>query len=486
MDFFDVENVRSVLKARWLRRPGKTPVLRGVGIDSREDLTGRIFVAIKGETHDGHGFLDAAVRAGAGLLIVEHEVQATAVTPAAAEVGILHVENSRRALGKLAQAYRRTLRGTRVIAVTGSAGKTTTKRLIHGVLATQMQGSASPRSFNNDIGLPLTILHSRLSDKYLVVEVGTNAPGEIAQLASLAEPDLAVVTSIGRAHLEGLGSVEAIAREKASLLTFLRPKGMAILNADAPALRMHFKLAQHRVLFGEAPDADLRLTGRGLHQRAGQGQPPFWFEVNSRHRFDLHLPGKHNAMNALAAVAIGRRLGLEDDSIAIGLRGVRPAAMRMTAQRIGDVTIYNDAYNANPDAVIASLNAFAEITADVPRRVVILGDMLELGPAGPDLHREIGRHLATINAQTKIDAAVLIGELSAFTASEAARQMPSDRIYAFTQLDAATSAQIGTIIRPGDAVLIKASRGMGLERLLSALEAEHAAHLTRAPHSLTA
>lgn len=475
MTFFDVENLRSVLGAKWLRRPvegSRGAALVGVGIDSREDLTARAFIAIQGQTHDGHDFLHAAVESRAGLLIVEKNAGGAIETlPLAPHVGVLHVESTRKALSKLALSYRRTLRGTKVIAVTGSAGKTTTKRLIDGVLSRGggMQGTASPKSFNNDIGLPLTILQARPSDKYLLVEIGTNAPGEIAQLAAIAEPDLAVITCIGRAHLEGLGSLEAIAREKASILTHLQPDGVAILNADAPLLRSHFKLAKQRVLFGESEDAELRLTKRGNNAVVG-ARCPFWFEINHRHRFNLALPGKHNAINAMAAVAVGRRMGLDDEVIAIGLESVEPSGMRLTPQQIGPITIYNDAYNANPDSMIAALDTFAELTGTARRRILALGDMLELGDAGPPLHREIGQHILRANAQAEIAHVVVVGTLSAFTAAELTRHWSNDRVSAFAALDDKAAAHIAQLLQPGDAVLLKASRGMGLERAIPAIE----------------
>lgn len=470
MTFFEIENLRSVMGAKWLRRPSDVAfklTLTGVGIDTREDLSGRAFIAIKGQSHDGHAFVQQAVEAGARLLIVEREpIPSLNEQRLPSQVGVLIVDDTRRALSKLALAYRRTLRGTRVIAVTGSSGKTTTKRLIDGVLSTLMQGTSSPKSFNNDIGLPLTILSARLSDKYLVVEIGMNAPGEIAQLAAIAEPDIAVITMIGRAHLEGLGSVEAIAREKASILNHIQPNGVAVVNADVPLLRPHVRLIKTKVLFGESDDADIRLTSRGLASTAEHAAGNLqWFEINHRQRFQLALPGKHNAMNALAAVAVGRRLGLDDDAITAGLRTVKPEAMRMTPIHFGGMTIYNDAYNANPDAMIAALNTFAELTPDALRRVVILGDMLELGAASPELHREVGRHILNVDSQTAIHHAVFVGEQSAFAAADVSRTWTNNRITVATSLDAASMDMILGVLRPGDSILLKASRGMGLERL---------------------
>jgi UDP-N-acetylmuramoyl-tripeptide--D-alanyl-D-alanine ligase len=465
VSFFTADNIRSVTGGRWLERSAKEPKLTGVGTDTREDLREKIFVAIKGETHDGHAFLEQAVKAGAALLIVEQEIDRANIPPG---IGTLHVDNTRRALAKLALGYRRTLRGTRVIAVTGSAGKTTTKRLIDGVLSTTLQGTSSPKSFNNDIGVPLTILQARLSDKYLIVEIGTNNPGEIAQLAAMTEPDIVVITSIGRSHLQGFGSIDAVAKEKTAILQHLQPSGLAILNADTSLLRPHLKLVKSRVLFGESEDADLRLTGRG----GDADGKHWWLEVNNRQRFNIALPGKHNAINALAAIAVGRRMGLDDEQIGRGLAAVVPAGMRLTPQQIGGITVYNDAYNANPESMIAALDTFAELTSlhSGRRRIVILGDMLELGDAGPELHREIGRHVLTVDLQTRIDHAVFIGERSAFAAAEVARQWPSERVTALSAVDAESMRVLAGLLKPGDIVLIKASRGMGLERLLTAIE----------------
>jgi UDP-N-acetylmuramoyl-tripeptide--D-alanyl-D-alanine ligase len=236
-----------------------------------------------------------------------------------------------------------------------------------------------------------------------------------------------------------------------------------VLNADVPLLRPHLKLAKTRVLFGESEDADLRLTARGLIDGEAATQ---WIEINGRLKFELRLPGKHNAINALAAVAVGRRMGLDDDAIAAGLTSVKPDAMRMTPQAIAGMTVFNDAYNANPDSMIAALDTFAELTGPAKRRVVILGDMLELGPTSPELHREIGRHILRIDQTCRIDHTVFIGEQSAFAASEVAKHWPNVRVTVVPALDAKTIAFTLQLLQPDDAVLVKASRGMGLERII--------------------
>ncbi len=464
-DLFDIEQIRSACSGKWLQKADKPPHITGVGIDSREDLTAKVFVAIKGAAHDGHDHLAQAVERGARLLIVEHERVASLKLP----VGLyaMHVESTRKALGKIAHAYRQSLRGTKVIAVTGSSGKTTTKRLIHGAMSATLHGAAAAKSFNNDIGVPLTLLAGKSSDKYLIVEIGTSAPGEIANLAEIAEPDIAVITMIGRSHLEGLGSVEGVAMEKGSLLRSLSSDdGVAIVNADYPLLRPHLKRVKTRFLFGERADADVRLTARGPAESGGG----WFFEMNGRTRFEIALPGKHNAINALAAVAVARRMGMNDDDIRRGLLTVKPEAMRMTPQVAAGATFYNDTYNANPDSMIAALDTFAELAGSAARRIVILGDMLELGGNAPELHAEIGSHIVRINDRCGLNHAMLIGPHMTHAAQEIGNGWEKKRLSTFESLNDEAVRAARKLIRKGDAVLVKASRGMGLERLIAAFE----------------
>jgi len=462
MTFFACDNLRAVTSGRWLRRPADGVDLVGVGTDTRADLAGRIFVAIVGARFDGHDFLGQAAEAGAALAIVERRRPLGALPR---QFGVLLVDDTRRALAQLALAYRRTLRGTKVVAVTGSCGKTTTKHMIHAVLATTHQGTAAIKSFNNDIGVPLTILNARPSDRYLVVEIGSNAPGEVSQLGNIAEPDIAVITNIGRSHLQGFGSLEGVAREKGSLLACLCAKATAILHADAPLLAPYAKPVQSVITFGESDHADLRLTDRG---RCGDG---YFFEVNGRVRFDLALPGAHNALNALAAVAVGRRFSVPDADISRALGSLAPAPMRMAVQTVGRVVIYNDAYNANPDSTAAALDTFIEAAGQAKRRIVVLGDMLELGDDAAPLHREIGRRLIDVDSRRSIHHAVLIGPLATHIADAVARVWPESR---YTHLPALNDGAIDDIIgmlRPGDAILVKASRELRLERLVDAVHA---------------
>jgi UDP-N-acetylmuramoyl-tripeptide--D-alanyl-D-alanine ligase len=464
MSFLAGDNLRALAGGRWLQRPAGDDDPIGVGTDTRDNLNGKVFIAIRGERFDGHDYLKAAADKGAILAIVDRELAADALPE---RMGVLLVDDARRALARIALAYRRTLSAMKVIAITGSSGKTTTKRLVHAVLSSALPGSAARKSFNNDIGVPLTILAARPQDRYLVVEIGTNAPGEVAPLAAIAEPDIAVMTNIGRAHLGGFGSIEAILHEKTALLSHLSSEGTAIINADSPGLADYARAAPTVVQFGESPAADLQLTARGRHDHAPHIG---WFEINGRFRFDLSLPGRHNALNALAAVAIGRRFGLTDAQISAALGAVEPEPMRMMKEDLGDLVVYNDAYNANPDSMAAALDTFGELAAGARRRIIILGDMLELGADGPALHREIGQRIIDLDGRIGIDHAVLIGELVAHIADALAAAWPESRFTIMPQLNDATGRIIIDLLRPGDAVLVKGSRGLELERLIAMLD----------------
>jgi UDP-N-acetylmuramoyl-tripeptide--D-alanyl-D-alanine ligase len=477
MSFFDPDNLRAVTSGRWIQRASSRRETIGVGIDTRGDLDRRVFVAIRGDTHDGHRYLPAAAIAGATLAIVD-EPTLPPGTPS--DLGVLAVDDTRRALARLALGYRRSLPATKVIAITGSSGKTTTKRLVHAVLGSSLTGTAAPRSFNNDIGVPLTLLAVQPRDRYVVVEIGANAPGEITGLARLAEPDIAVITSIGRAHLAGFGSLDAIAREKASLLGHLRPGGLAVLSADAPGLAKCARAPGPVVRFGAAPGADLRLTDRG-----GAGGS-WWFEVNGRMRFDLALPGRHNAVNALAAVGIGRRFGLDDAPISAALARVDPEPMRMARERLplprrtadeGTFDLYNDAYNANPESMAAAIETFVEAAGEARRRFLVLGDMLELGDETESLHAELGRHVIDADSRCAIEHAFFVGPRARVAADRVRRVWPAKRCTVTGETTEAVADDVTDAIArglarrlgAGDAVLLKASRGIGLERVAEAL-----------------
>lgn len=452
MSFWSPENLRRVVGGEWVVPPAAGARVEGVCIDSRAVRPGRVFVAIRGDRTDGHLYLADAARAGAGVLIVEDEGAARS-----AEAPAVRVADTREALLRLGAAYRKTLTGTRVIAVGGSNGKTTTVRLLEAVLSSARRGTASAKSFNNAVGVPLTILGAGPEDEFLICEVGTNAPGEIAQLAAVVEPDVAVITSIGREHLEGLGSLEGVLREELELLRFVRPGGAAVLNADAPGLvagAAGMRGVGRIVTFGHAGGADLRI-GEVRHEGAGVR-----FGIAGRGTFVLPLVGRHNASNAAAAVAVAEQLGLSGDQIASGLQLVRGAAWRLERATIGGVDVLNDAYNANPDSMRAALETLADVSGGAARRVVVLGDMLELGEHAEGAHREIGELVARMG----VDVAVFVGPNMRHAAAAAPGSVHIDAA------DEAKLAEVAGLMRPGDCVLLKGSRRMGLERVVRALE----------------
>ncbi len=460
MSFFTADNVATVTGGRWMTPPAGDEPLRGIGIDTRADLDGRAFVAIRGATHDGHDFL--AMASGARVLVVDRAPPARQLD-ARTTAGVLLVNDTRAALGRLAAAWRQALTKTVVIAVTGSCGKTTVKSLLDAVLSKRLAGCTAPRSFNNDIGLPLAILAARADDRYLVLEIGANSPGEIRQLSKIARPDIGVITMIGRAHLQGFGSIENVTAEKATMLKYLQGRRLAVVNADAVGLRRHLHHAGHVVLFGESKDAGLRLTGWAARGNGGR------LQVNNRTHFDLGLPGRHNAVNALAAVAVARQMGLDDRDITAALAASRPVAMRLSRHDVGAVTFYNDAYNANPDSTAASLESFIHLAADAPRRVLVLGDMLELGNNAAEQHREVGRRVIELDRQLRIDQLVLVGALSSHTAEPILDQWPRQRVTMLRDLDRSTAAAVAATLQPGDAVLLKGSRELGLEAVIDAV-----------------
>lgn len=457
MSFWESENLRLVMGGTWMALPAGQRIT-GLSTDSRALTPGQMFLAIKGDSHDGHRHV-AEVAGRAPLAVIDDT--AALPVPLPQGLGILKVSSTRRALLRLAAAYRRTLEGTRVIAVAGSNGKTTTVRLIESVLRQAASGTASLKSFNNDIGVPLTILGAKPGDGYLICEVGTNSPGEVARLAQVVEPDIAVITSIGREHLEKLGSLQGVAREEASVMEHVRRGGAGVFNADSPHLpeaiaALAVKPAT-RIGFGFGPGADVRVV------EVAQDARGLAFKLNDGSTFRLGLLGKHNAGNAAAAVVVGRRMGLSDVKIAAGLLAARGPEMRLERSEIGGVCVLNDAYNANPDSMRAGLEALREVGVGAGRRVAILGDMLELGDHTRAEHRDIGRLLSE---RTDLDVIVLVGP-----SMKAAAEVLGARAAWVPDMDERHAPEVAGDLRAGDVVLLKGSRRMRLERLVVALKA---------------
>jgi len=464
---FSFTEIAAITRGTWLAPPlnaahptdGETSFLSGVGIDSREDLRGRIFFAIRGEQHDGNDYIRAAAGAGAAMMVVER----TSADIGEINVPVLRVESTRRALADLARAHRARLCRTKVIGITGSVGKTTTRALLDGILRSRLRGTASIKSFNNDIGVPLTILSASPQDDYLIIEIGTNAPGEIDALASIAQPHIAIITAIGCSHLEGLGSIAGVIDEKGAILEHVPDGGLCIIPADVPALAERSQRTR-TIRFGETPSADLRLASCRVAADATE------FITHDGARFRINLPGRHNAVNAMIAVAAARELGLDDNSIRAALASVHPPPMRMQRVDLHGITFWHDAYNANPESMRAALETFRELTPNAPRRILFLGDMLELGRASHDLHAELGERIASLHAHTPISHLVLLGSFAGAIRSGIGSAVPDESISLHAHLDDEALRAVRDLLLPGDHILLKASRGIGLERIIAFLE----------------
>ena len=426
-------------------------VLEDVTTDSRQVTPGQLFLALKGDKFDGADYAATALQQGAGLALVQRP---------APELGErqLVVPDTLAALARLTHWWRRQM-PAQVVAVTGSAGKTTTKDLIAAICMEAGPTVATLATENNEIGVPKTLLRLRPEDCYCVLEFGMRGRGQIRQLAEVACPAVGVITLIGDAHLGLLGSREAIAESKAELLPVLGTSGTAILNADDFFFPLLKGMCDGNVIsFGFAEGAQVRCL-EVLEEALGHVRARVQL-ADDAIELTVPLPGRHNLANALAAAAAGLALGMTPGQIKTGIEGYGGLEMRgeIIAGPNGSVLI-NDAYNANPTSMAAGLQM---LKGAAGRKVLVFGDMLELGEAGPAAHREVGR----LAARVPVTLLVTIGELAAFAAETAAELGVEVRV-ANTPEEAAEA--LGPRLQPGDTVLIKGSRGMALERTVRQL-----------------
>ena len=434
-------------------RHGPSTRFRRVVVDSRKAGRGDLFVALPGEHTDGHRFASDAVERGARGVLVTELPEGLAPGTAAFVVG-----DALTALQRLA-AGRRERRRTKVIGVTGSVGKTTTKEIAAAVLSAKYDVLKNEANYNNEIGLPLTVLEMTHRHERAVLEMGMYAPGEIRTLCEIARPEVGVVTNVGPAHLERLGSMEAIAAAKAELPESLPPHGFAVFNADDPlVMTMVERTKAQPVTYGTSPDAAARATdieSRGLE---GVSFTIHW--DGSTARSETKLPGRHIVSNALAAAAVGLTDGMSLGDVATALAEMEPPLRVTTHRAKGGGTIIDDTYNAGPASMAAALDLLAEIPG---RRIAVLGDMRELGPAEREEHRAVGRRAA--EAATVIHA---VGELAELIA-EAARAEGHRETHHWPTKEAAGEA-VAADLREDDVVLLKASRAMEFETLVELLK----------------
>jgi UDP-N-acetylmuramoyl-tripeptide--D-alanyl-D-alanine ligase len=426
---------------------------RGLSIDTRTIRPGDLFVALRGESGDGHAFVAEALAKGAAGAMVHCEGEGARR---------LLVDDTLAGLHHLGGYARRRFAG-RLVAVTGSVGKTTTKEMLRTALSALGRTHAAVASYNNHWGLPLTLARTPRDADYCVAEIGMNHAGEIAPLARLARPHVAVITAVEKAHIGFLGSIEAIADEKAAMLSGLEPDGVAVLPADTPLLpRLRAAAGDARVVtFGMAASADVRLVGLSMAAEASDITAEF---AGERFRFHLAAPGRHMALNALAALAAAvHAANAPPERIALALEGFSPVAGRGARRQIavpgGTALLLDESYNGNPASVRAALAVLRLQPAR--RRVAVLGDMLELGDAGPAEHRALAAYVTAA-----ADCLFACGALMAGLYDT----LPQPIRAGYAADSAALAPLVTRAIAPGDAILIKGSLGSRMKRIVDALE----------------
>lgn len=430
--------------------------ITGVCSDTRRIQEGNLFVAITGERFDGHDFVPEAMRSGACASLVTDDWHARRPDREAPDAARIVVPEVLPALQAFAGWHRRRF-DLPVVVVTGSSGKTTTKNMIASVLGERYRVFKTPGNLNSQLGVSEALFSLQRDHGAAVLELGMNHAGELDRLSRMTRPSIGVITNVGPAHIEFFESVEGIARAKGEVLDHLPEGGSAVLNADDPLVMKQAGRSPARVVtFGRSVGADVRLA-RVRTELSGST-----FALSDGASFGINLLGEHQVMNAAAAVAVGRLMGIDDQGIARALRSLDPTPMRMEYRKAGAVHLINDAYNANPSSMKAALDALATAGG---RKLIVLGDMLELGDLGRAAHREIGRRAADV-----ADRIITVGELAREIGVAAVDAgMPASRVVSCRNNDEAAAAVMAEV-EDGDLVLVKGSRGMRMETVVEFLE----------------
>jgi len=430
-----------------------------VSTDSRAKLAGALFIGLRGENFDGAHFASDAIAKGANIVLVEKKAYDEGKVGDTGSATVIVADDGLEALGALAAWHRRRF-DCRVVGITGSNGKTSTKEMTAAVLGGEPAVLFNRGNFNNQVGMPRALLGLRKLHTHVVLEMGMNAPGEIARLASIAAPGIGVITNVHPVHLEGLGTIEAVARAKAELLQALSPDGVAIVNADDPlVLKMAEKTRARRITFGRQPNADVRITS--MKQVAAILEVELSFHERSL-GFRLSRPGLHNAMNAAAAAAVGWVEGIDETAMEERLGKAPLPDLRMENLRLGNGHLLVDCYNANPRSVQAALATLQGLAGEA-KHFAVLGDMRELGDASADLHRQVGHSAAA----SGLHGLCAFGELAADIAY-GARANGLDEILATEDVEQAME-WARERLQKGGWVLLKGSRAMRMERIAARL-----------------
>lgn len=427
----------------------------GVSTDTRTIEEGTLFVPLKGESFDGHKFIDNAFEKGAVCVITQEDTICDGVA--------IRVKDTRLALGDLARYYRK-LFDIKLVAITGSTGKTTTKDMIASVLALKFNVLKTEGNFNNDIGVPLTLFRLKEEHQVAVIEMGMNHFDEISYLSRIAEPDVAIITNIGVSHIENLGSREGILKAKCEIFEYMSPKGRKILNGDDDML-LTLKDREKNICYFSMENKNADIYADNIIEKGIEGISCDIHSNNLNISVDIHIPGKHMVSNAMAAAGVALEWGMSGEQIKAGIQCFEPTKMRMDIIKNGKYTIINDVYNANPNSTKAGIDVLCGVKG---RKCCILGDMLELGEFAPKLHREVGEYAA----EKGIDIILCIGEMSYNMYEGALEKANNDiKVYYYKNQEE-MFGDMANILEQGLTILVKASRGMKFEKTIDKLRGE--------------
>lgn len=455
------EEIAGITGGTLFRGTGASGVCTGICTDSREVTEGTLFCAIVGERTDGHLYIDTACRAGAACILAQQK-------PTDCPCDVVIVPDTVRAIGELAGHYR-DQSAVRVVAITGSVGKTTTKEFIAAVAAAGFKTHKTEGNHNNDLGMSMTLFTLSPEDRVSVLEMGMSNAGEIRRLSELAKPDIAVITNIGTSHMASLGSRENICRAKLEIVSGMREGGILLFNGDEPLLREGAPASFHttRTFSADSREGDYRAVNV---RQAGEGML-FDLIYDEKVLTNVSIPtlGRHNVYNALAAYAVGNLLGLEEDTIREGLLQFCGADRRQKIYEIGQVTVIDDCYNASPESMRAALDVLASVAASKGKRAAaLLGDMLELGEYSRLMHDQVGQYAA----QMKVNQLFCYGMMADVVAEAAIKNgIRAENVFVCldTKNPAAMAEMISSALQPGDVLLVKASRGVAAENVIECL-----------------
>ncbi|MBI4126920.1 MAG: UDP-N-acetylmuramoyl-tripeptide--D-alanyl-D-alanine ligase [Deltaproteobacteria bacterium] len=460
MPLFSVDDIVKATGGALLQAGTPSVKITGVSHDTRATLGSTLFVAIPGPRFDGHTFVAEAARKGAVAALVSH------VVAAPPSMALIKVEDTIRALGDLAHAWRQKF-SVPCVAITGSNGKSTTKQMATAIASELGDVLATEGNFNNLIGLPLTLFRWRDHHRAAILEMGMNTPGEIQRLTEITRPTVGLITNVTAAHLERLGSVEAVARAKGELFDTMGKEAIAIINDEDPwAKKLGAAFRGRCIHYGMQNESDVRFC----HMETPAFDTTTFTVAAKEKEVTITLPvmGVHNVLNAMAAIAIGEALGVDLERAAKRLQSFKPMAMRFEQIQLANgVRLIHDAYNANPESMTAALTTIATAKR-AGRFIAVLGDMLELGAASAKLHRDVG----TKAVQCGVDQLYAVGRFAAAMVDGArSAGMKNGQARAEQELDAVKDDVLGTL-KTGDVILVKASRGMKFERLVEFLKRE--------------